>query len=163
MNRSLLGASVFGLSKSRVLREHAASKFKLRYTSPTIDGLPHSLEWLRVYQLPALYIHLFHHFYLLLPMDGQSISSSANLMGIATGGTTVLGLAFYRSHLLKWKYHALEELLNVTEEIWTAKSHLLQNWGLRDNIQERLISYVLPIVVFQGSLLMFDLGSTVKF
>jgi hypothetical protein len=96
-------------------------------------------------------------------MDSQSISSSANLIGIATGGTTVLGLAFYRSHLLKWKYHALEELLKVTEEIWTAESHLLQNWELRDNIQERLISYVLPMVVFQGCLLMFDLGSAMKF
>jgi hypothetical protein len=96
-------------------------------------------------------------------MDGQSISSSANLIGIATGGTTVLGLAFYRSHLPKWKYHALEELLKVTEEIWTAESHLLQNWELRDNIQERLISYVLPMVVFQGCLLMFDLGSAMKF
>ncbi|KIM82436.1 hypothetical protein PILCRDRAFT_7832 [Piloderma croceum F 1598] len=73
-------------------------------------------------------------------MDSPSVSSSANLIGIATGGTTVLGLAFYRSHLPKWKYHALEEVLKDTEETWATESHLLQNWELRDNIQERLIS-----------------------
>jgi hypothetical protein len=87
-------------------------------------------------------------------MESPSLSSSANLIGVATGGTTVLGLAFYRSHLPKWKYHALEEVLKSTEETWAIESHLLQNWELRDNIQARLISYVLvlPTVISQGGL-----------
>ena len=97
-------------------------------------------------------------------MDSPLLSSSANLIGIATGGTTALGLAFYRSHLPKWKYHALEEVLKGTEEIWATESYSLQNWELRDNIQERLILCVLPKVVFRECLLMFIyLGSVVKF
>jgi hypothetical protein len=75
-------------------------------------------------------------------MDSASWSSSANLFGIVTGSITLLALIFYRSHLPKWRYQGLEEMLKNTEDIWVTESHLLQNWELRENVQEQLVSCV---------------------
>lgn len=57
-------------------------------------------------------------------MDGDTASSSANFFGIVTGGGALLGIAFYRAHLPKWRYRALEDALKRTEEMWTQPSRI---------------------------------------
>lgn len=75
-------------------------------------------------------------------MDSAYLSSLANVAGVATAGTAILGVVFYRAHLPKWRYKALEEALKDTEEMWGIESPLLRNQELRQSIEVRINSCV---------------------
>ena len=75
-------------------------------------------------------------------MDSDRVSSSANFIGIVTGGFALFGFALYRAHLPKWRYRGPEDVLKQTEEMWTAESHLIRNIEARESIKNRLDMYV---------------------
>jgi len=79
-------------------------------------------------------------------MDSSSFSSSANVVGLATGSITIFGLfvALYRSHLPSPKYKDLEQLLQETESIYesTVEANLLLDEQFREDVQDRLAQCV---------------------